>query len=210
MSFDITDYKLKQIIQVKEGLLNRKPILIPIGESIYPFRIEEVKSQLIEIIDFFEYLDVKLAGGPLEAELKGFTYGKTRNELSDNEVFKIRFSKFIMEIDEKDYEFEISGVGPKALKVSLYLKYDDIDKAENYIESQLKEIILDQYTPLFKDRYYQEKLIEIKNESDKQEAEQAKLKDEVRREQEEKERKWRELEERLNSNKPSNRPFKPY
>ena len=210
MSFDITDYKLKQIIQVKEGLLNRKPILIPIGESIYPFRIEEVKSQLIEIIDFFEYLDVKLAGGPLEAELKGFTYGKTRNELSDNEVFKIRFSKFIMEIDEKDYEFEISGVGPKALKVSLYLKYDDIDKAENYIESQLKEIILDKYAPLFKDKYYQEKLIEIKNESDKQEAEQAKLKDEVRREQEEKERKWRELEERLNSNKPSNRPFKPY
>ena len=191
-------------------MLNRKPILIPIGESIYPFRIEEVKSQLIEIIDFFEYLDVKLAGGPLEAELKGFTYGKTRNELSDNEVFKIRFSKFIMEIDEKDYEFEISGVGPKALKVSLYLKYDDIDKAENYIESQLKEIILDKYAPLFKDKYYQEKLIEIKNESDKQEAEQAKLKDEVRREQEEKERKWRELEERLNSNKPSNRPFKPY
>lgn len=210
MSFDIADYKLKQIIQVKEGLLNRKTIFIPIGESIYSFRIEEVKSQLIEIIDFFEYLDVKLAGGPLEAELKGFTYGKTRNELSDNEVFKIRFSKFIMEIDEKDYEFEISGVGPRALKVSLYLKYDDIDKAENYIESQLKEIILDQYAPLFKDKYYQEKLIEIKNESDKQEAEQAKLKDEVRREQEEKERKWRELEERLNSNKPSNRPFKPY
>ena len=56
----------------------------------------------------------------------------------------------------------------------------------------------------------EEKLIEIKKESDQQEAEQAKIKDEVRREQEEKERKWRELEARLNSNKPTGPQVKRY
>ena len=54
MTFDLSEYKLKHIIRVKEGLLNRKTILIPIGEEIYSFRIEEVKSELIEIIAYFE------------------------------------------------------------------------------------------------------------------------------------------------------------
>ena len=210
MSFDISDYKLKHIIKVKDDLLNRRRVLIPIGENIYEFRIEEIKSEFIEIIKYFEYLEVTLSYGPLEAELNGFTHGKTRNQLTDNEVYAIRFSKFKMEVGKKDYEFEISGVGPRALKVSLYIKYSDIEEAENLIESQLKDIILDEYTPLFKDKRYQEKLIEIKKESDQQEAEQARIKDEVRREQEEKERKWRELEARLNSNKPTGPQVKRY
>ncbi|WP_405286984.1 hypothetical protein [Methanobrevibacter sp.] len=210
MSFDISDYKLKHIIKVKDDLLNRRRVLIPIGENIYEFRIEEIKSEFIEIIKYFEYLEVTLSYGPLEAELNGFTNGKTRNQLTDNEVYAIRFSKFKMEVGKKDYEFEISGVGPRALKVSLYVKYRDIEEAENLIESQLKDIILDEYTPLFKDKRYQEKLIEIKKESDQQEAEQARIKDEVRREQEEKERKWRELEARLNSNKPTGPQVKRY
>ena len=210
MSFDISDYKLKHIIKVKDDLLNRRRVLIPIGESTYTFRIEEIKSEFIEIIDFFEYLEVELAVGPLEAELNGFTNGKTRNQLTDNEVYAIRFSKFKMEVDKKDYEFEITGVGPRALKVSLYVKYSDIEEPENLIEIQLKDIILEEYTSLLKDKRYQEKLIEIKNESDKQEAEQARIKDEVRREQEEKERKWRELEARLNSNKPNGPQVKRY
>lgn len=53
MSFDISDYKLKHIIKVKDDLLNRRRVLIPIGESTYTFRIEEIKSEFIEIIDFF-------------------------------------------------------------------------------------------------------------------------------------------------------------
>lgn len=53
----------------------------------------------------------------------------------------------------------------------MYIKYSNIIKqAENLIEIQLKDIILEEYTSLFKDERYQEKLIEIIKESDKQEA----------------------------------------
>lgn len=44
----------------------------------------------------------------------------------------------------------------------------------------------------------------------KKQAEQDKIREEVRREQAEKERKMRELEEILNANKPKERPFKRY
>ena len=210
MKFDLSEYKLKHIVRVRTGLLERTPVLIPVGDEMYSFRIEEVKSELIEIIHYFDYMEVKMADGPFEAELNGFTHGKSRYELKDYEVYEIRFSKFKMEVDKKDYEFEITGVGPKALKISLYLKYDEIEKAETLVERQIKDIILENYKPLFEYGSNQEKLKEIKKESDEQEAEKEKIKDEVRREQEEKERKWRELEARLNSNKPKEKPYKRY
>ena len=52
----------------------------------------------------------------------------------------------------------------------------------------------------------------MKKDFDEREAEQEKIREEVRLEQEEKERKRRELEEMLNRNKPKNneRPFKMY
>lgn len=102
-------------------------------------------------------------------------------------------------------------MGPTALKVSLYLRYDEIEKEETSLERVLKEIILDEYRDLISNNIsYQEKLIELKKEYEEYQAKQEKIREEARREQAEKERKWRELEERLNSNKPKDKPFKMY
>lgn len=213
LTFDINKYKLKHIISVKDGKLNYNSVLISIDGEIYSFRIEEVKSEIIELVSYFKYGEIKLASGPLEKTLKGYTFGKTRGELSDYEVYNIRFSKFKIEHDGKQYELEITGVGPKAVKVSLFLRYDIIENEDTYLEKELKEMILDKYTDIIlNNKNYQDKIIEMEEEYNKRKAKQDKIREEVRREQEEKERKRRELEELLNSNKPKNndRPFKLY
>ena len=117
-----------------------------------------------------------------------------------------------MDIEGAEYELEITGVGPVALKVSLVLIFSKIEKETNPLEKRIKQMILDKYSSLLKDENNLKKLNEIKKESDKREAEQEKIREEVRKEQEEKERKRKELEEMLNRNKPKNndRPFKMY
>ena len=213
MSFELSEYKLKHIVSLEEGLLENTRLEIPIEGKSYTFKVDQVKTEIIELVDYFKYAEVNLAGGPLEQILKGFTYGKSHNELNEHEIYEIRFSKFKAEIEDKEYEFEITGVGPTALKVSLFLRYDVIEKEETSLEKTLKELILDEYSDLIYDNVsHQEKLKELKKEYEDKQAEQEKIREEVRKEQEEKERKRRELEEMLNANKPKNneRPFKMY
>lgn len=213
MSFELGEYKLKHIVSLEEGLLEGTRIEIPIERKSYSFKIDQVRTEIIELVDYFKYGEVKLAGGPLEQKLKGFTYGKSHNELNEHEIYEIRFSKFKAEIENKEYEFEITGVGPTALKISLFLRYDIIEKEETSIEKALKELILEEYGDLIYDNASnQEKLKELKKEYEEKSAKQEKIHEEVLREEKEKERKRRELEEMLNANKPKNneRPFKMY
>lgn len=213
MSFDINEYKLKHIVSLEEELIDQKRVEIPIEGSSYTFKIDDVKTSIIELISFFKYGEIKLAMGPLEQKLKDFTYGKNYNDFNEHEIYEIKFSKFKAEIEGKDFEFDITGVGPTAIKVSLYLRYDIIEKEETSVTTELKELILNEYGDLVSNNEsYQEKLKELKKESEEVEAEQERIRDEVRREQEEKERKRKELEEMLNANKPKNneRPFKMY
>ena len=213
MSFEINDYKLKHIVSIEDDLLNDYRIEIPIEGETYTFKIDLVKTEIIELIAFIKYGEVKLAIGPLEKKLKDFTYGKSFSDLNDHEIYEIRFSKFKAKVDEKEYEFEITGVGPTALKVSLFLRYDTIELEETSLERKLKEHILDEYSDLINDNEsYQEKLKKLDAEYKQQQGERERIREEVRKEQEEKERKRRELEEMLNANKPKNneRPFKMY
>ena len=119
-------------------------------------------------------------------------------------------SDFKMNVNHEEYELEIRGVGPVALKVSIFIKYHEIDKAEKNIEKTLTEYISEKYPKIINDNTsYQEKLKKLQEESDKYEAEQEKIREEVRLEQEEKERKRKELEEMLNRDKPKfEKPFK--
>lgn len=212
MSFDINDYKLKHIVSLKDGLIENTRIEMRIEGSKYTFKIDNVKSEVIELVDYFKYGEVKLAIGSMEKKLKNFTYGKSYNDLNDHELYEIRYSKFKAEIESKEYDFEITGAGPTALRVSLYLKYNEIEKEETSLEKQLKNLILNEYGDIINDNVsYHEKLKELKEEYEEKQAEQEKIREEVEREKAEKERKWRELEERLNSNKPKNdKPFKMY
>ena len=200
MSFDIKDYKLKHIISLKDGLLEYTSIPIKVEGVSYPFKIDNVQSEIMELITYFKYYEIKRADGPLEKILKGFTYGKSRSEMNDHEVYEIRFSKFNAKIENKSYEFEITGVGPSALKISLFLKYDEIEKEQTKLETVLKELILDEHTDIvLNNDSYKEKLIQMKKDDEEYQSKMDELDEEIRREQEEKERKWRELEARLNS-----------
>ena len=213
MSFDINDYKLKHIVSLKDGLLENYRFEISIEGSNYTFKIDEVKTEIIELINFIKYSEVNLEKGSLEKKLKDFTYGKSFSELNEHEIYEIRFSKFKAEVENNEYEFEITGAGPTALKVSLFLRYDNIENENTTLEKNLKQLILNEYTDLVYDNLsYQEQLKELNNEYKKQQNERNRIREEVKKEEEEKERKRKELEEMLNSNKPKNneRPFKMY
>ena len=212
MSFDLNEYKLKHIISLKDGLIEYTRIPISIEGKNYTFKIDTVKTEIIELVDYFKY-EIKHDIGPIEKKLKDYTYGKSYNELNENELYNIRFSKFKAEVEGKPYEFEITGAGPAALKVSLFLRYDIIEKEETLLEKELKELILNKYGNIIDNNItYQEKLKQLKKEYDVELAKREKIREEIRKEQEEKERKRKELEEMLNSNKPknNNKPFKMY
>ena len=55
MSFDINDYKLKHIVSLKDGLLENYRFEISIEGSNYTFKIDEVKTEIIELINFIKY-----------------------------------------------------------------------------------------------------------------------------------------------------------
>ena len=207
-----SEYKLKDIISLDPDLISNLRIPLNVDGSDYEFRTFDVRSSIIELGDFFDYLQIKRAYGSVEEKLKNFTYGKSFSDFSDFEVYNIKKSTFKVDIEGAEYELEITGVGPVALKVSLVLIFSKIEKETNPLEKRIKQMILDKYSSLLKDENNLKKLNEIKKESDKREAEQEKIREEVRKEQEEKERKRKELEEMLNRNKPKNndRPFKMY
>ena len=207
-----SEYKLKDIVSLDPDLISNLRTPLKVDGENYEFRTFDVHSSFIEIGDFFDYSQIKRAYGPIEEKLKDFTFGKSFNDFSDYEVYKIKKSTFKVDIEGDEYDLEITGVGPVALKVSLFLIYSKFEKGINPLEKRLTQAILDKYNPLLKDENNLKKLKEIKEESDKREAELEKIREEVKKEQEEKERKRKELEEMLNRNKPKNndRPFKMY
>lgn len=204
------DYKLKHIVSLNPDLISNLRINLDVDGQDYRFRTFDVRSEIIELGDFFDYNTIKQAYGPIERKLKDFTYGKSFSDFSDYEVFKIKKSTFKVDIHGKQYELEITGVGPIALKVSLFLSFAKIDNEDDIFKRNLKSIILDRYDNVIEMNH--DKLSQMKKEYNEREAKQEKIREEVKREQAEKERKRRELEEMLNRNKPKNneRPFKMY
>ena len=145
--------------------------------------------------------------------MKNITYGKSYEDISKYERHEIFSSKFYLPIEGSKHEFEITGVGPIAVKVSLFLKFKDIEVENNSFLTKLKNELIDIYFPLIEEnKSYQDKLAKITEEYNKQVEKQDKIRKEVQEEEAEKERKRKELEEMLNRNKPKNnqRPFKMY
>ena len=211
MEFNINEYKLKHMVSINPNLIKNIDLDINIEGMKYTFNSNDVNNIYIEFVHYFQYNDIKLALGPVEKKLKEFTKGKSFDDFSKYELYEIRFSKFNVKINGKNYPLEIRGAGPVALKISLFMKFSDIDSIDNPLEKKLKTMLRRIYTKLIENNEtYKEKLLILKIESDKEEEKQAKIKEEVRREEEEKRRKMEELEKILNSNKPKNNenPFK--
>ena len=211
MSFDITDYKLKHIVSIDSSLLDGEKLIMEIDDKLYIFKADRITSEFIEFVKYFKYGEIKNNFGPIEKELKNYTYGKSFNDLSEHELYKIRFSKFKVPIFGDAHELEITGAGPTALKVSLYMNFNKIETLDSILERNLKEEIIKIYTPKIENNEkYQEQLRELKEKYDEEINKREKIREEVRKEEEEKERKRRELEELLNSNKPktNDKPFR--
>ena len=213
MIFDISNFKLKHIVSIQPELIENKTFILNIDDDVYSFKVERAASKIIELFHFFKYHEINSSSGSIEKKLKGFTYGKSFNNLSQNEIYNIRSSNFYLSVEGDKHEFEITGVGPIAVKVSLFLKYDEIESLKNKSVLRIKQELLDVYTPLLeKNQSYQNKLIKINEDYEKQIAKDNAIQNEIEKEEAEKERKRKELEEMLNRNKPSNnqRPFKMY
>ncbi len=202
MTFDISQYRLKHIVSIRPGLMDYIPILFDIDGSSYKFKVEDVRSEYIEYVQYFKHTDIRYATRPIEKEINEITHGKSKNQMTKKHQYYAYNSTFKLPIEGEQYEFEITGIGPSAVKLSLYLRYNNIEKSTVSFERSLKKHIYEEYSELIEgNSSYQSKLNELKKEYDAQQTKQAAIEEEVRKEQEEKERKRRELEEFLNSHK---------
>lgn len=208
MTFDISQYKLKHIVSIRPYLIKDMLIAFDIKGTTYNFKVKESGSELVEFEQFFKHRDIRSLAGPIENEINNITHGKSKNQMSKKHQHYVYNSKFKLPIEGNDYEFEITGIGPAAVKLGLFLKFNNIETSDVSFEKKFKQEILDIYSKIIEDNEnYQAKLNQLKKEYDAQQAKQAAIEEQVRKEEEEKARKRRELEEFLSRNKPE-KPFK--
>lgn len=211
MAFDINQYKLKHIVSLRSYLIEDMYLTFNVDGTDYDFKIVEAGKELIELAYFSKYDEIKRAFGPIEKEIKNITYGKTASQMKYYEKNRVYNSTFRLPIDGKQFEFEITGVGPVAIKLSLFLRYDHLENGTTDAEISLRNRILNRYVDSIENsESYQKQLDELKKEYDEQQAKQKQAEEEAKREEEEKIRKRKELEEFLNRNKPKNddKPFR--
>ena len=123
MAFNINNYHIKHLVSLNPDFINETRIDLDIEGRYYDFKCEEVRTSVMEFVHYCRYSEIKSKIGPLEEKLNEFTHGKSFNQLNDYQRFDIKKSKFKVDIFDNTYELEITGVGPVALKISLFITF---------------------------------------------------------------------------------------
>lgn len=157
--------EFKNVAMVNKSNLMKKAFIVPIANNKYQFKIAGVGQMSIKIEKFFYYSEI------IKAVQKGIDDGleylveqiiidpnmeKIPN-LDSYQELKLRafankqaLKRMSIEsfVGTKKYEFRIAGIGGRAIKLELYVGYEDIAKELNEgnevnLEFILKEILVD-------------------------------------------------------------------
>ena len=187
-------YKIKHIVALNPNLLKGRKIYLDIEDSIYSFKIDDVKTSIIEFTAYFPHEDIRNEMGPIEKKLLGITYGKSKSQMETWQYVK-SFTEFKMFIGNDPFKFEVKGVGEVSVKVNLYVTFKQIDEAKSNLCKELKSTILDLYESEINRN--KNKLDELKRKDEKEEAEREKIREEQRKREEKLKERFKDIEHLL-------------
>ena len=157
-SYDANEVQALALLN-KSNLVN-KFFTIPAGDSEYKFKISGIGKMAIKIEKFFYYSDIVKSiskGGSIGFEFligqlivdpknrikfpkfEG-TFDLKQRALANKTNLKSSFIN--VPIGSKTYEFKISGIGYKSIKIELFMGYGDIVKQINSNNNSCLEFIL--------------------------------------------------------------------
>lgn len=169
--------------------------------SNYRFIIHDVGYNALTIVGFFKYSDIIHSTGKIENQLHEIIANRATNphslaKVADERKFYIYKEKVYVNVDNEEYTFIIDGIGPKAIKISNEITYDEIATSNKPLEVILKDLIENKYATKFNDN---ELIRKIDNQWQKELEEKRKIEEEVSKEEAWKRQKQKELEEFLRS-----------
>ena len=157
--------EFRNVAMVNKSNLRKKTVIIPIGDNRYQFKISGVGQMAIKLENYFNYSQIisTVQNGVddgLEYLLEQIIIDPNMNKIpvleSSAELRERAFAnkqalkRMSVEsfVGTKNYEFRIAGIGGRAIKLEIYVGYEDIAIELNNgndvtLEFILKEILVD-------------------------------------------------------------------
>ena len=74
-------YKIKHIIAQNPNKLKGNRVIFSVEGTVYSFKIDEIRTTIMELTEYFPHEDIRNRIGPIEEELMGITYGKSKSQM---------------------------------------------------------------------------------------------------------------------------------
>ena len=193
-------FKLRYFIFQNTYKLERKCFsLFGDSNAVYEFMIHDIGHNALDISAFFKYKDIASRSNSVEKDLHNLispraNLAATLASEANDKYYRLYNQKVDVRIENVNYSFKIDGVGPKAIKMTYQVTYDDIAASKNPLESHLYGIINDYY-PLDNPATIKKINEEWKEKVEKQKE----LEEQILKEEDLKRKKQKELEEFLKS-----------
>ncbi|MBE6496660.1 MAG: DUF4337 domain-containing protein [Methanobrevibacter thaueri] len=187
-------YKVKHIIAQNPNKLKGNRVIFSVEGTVYSFKIDEIRTTIMELTEYFPHEDIRNRIGPIEEELMGITYGKSKSQMEAWQYAK-SFTDFKVNVDGNPFKFEVKGVGPSAVKLNLYITFKEIDEAKSNLCKELKSKILESYEDEISRN--KSKLDELKRKDDELEAERIRNQEAERKRQEKLKERFKDIEHLL-------------
>lgn len=162
---DYTADEFRNVARLNKPNLMKKSVIVPIGDNKYQFKIGGIGQKAIKIEKFFHYSDIINAvqegiSDGLEYLIEQIIIDPNMNKIPNLDsaaelklrakANKAALKRMTIEsfVGTKKYEFKISGIGERAIKLEIYIAYEDISKELNAgneinLEFILKEILVE-------------------------------------------------------------------
>lgn len=157
--------EFRNVAMANKSKLRNKTVIIPIGENKYQFKISGVGQMAIKMESYFNYshivsnvqrgvddgLEYLLEQIVIDPNMQKAPMLDSSMELRERAFANkqaLRRMSIEAYVGTKNYEFRIAGIGGRAIKVEIYVGYEDIATELNNgnditLEFILKEILVD-------------------------------------------------------------------
>ncbi|SDA64995.1 hypothetical protein SAMN02910315_01933 [Methanobrevibacter millerae] len=151
MNMEYEGFRLRSFIfQDKEKIHGKRFSLQGDSNATYDFNIHGVGHNALDVTAFCNYEKIARNSNRMEKDLHYLIdyrakLASTLASEANNRAYRIYEEKIKVNIEDIDYTFIIDGVGPKAIKMTCQVTYDEIATSHRPLESYLKNLISSTY-----------------------------------------------------------------
>ena len=116
------------------------------SDAVYDFFIDVVGHNALDISTFCRYTEIATLSNQVEKNLHQLIsynakLASTLASEAADKAYRLYGEKIRINVGDINYIFSIDGVGPKAIKMTCQITYDEIASSDKPLESYLRELI---------------------------------------------------------------------